>query len=128
MPGVHKFPRVRLAPRRIRRRAARNVEGFRHAVINAVKAWVPGKATGPFQPAIAAGLDLPDAYFTGLAAQLASQRDVLCAGLEAAGLDVFRPQGTYFVTVDIRPLRPDGDGMAFCRALPHDCGVVAVPN
>ena len=31
---------------------------------------------------------------------------------------MFRPQGTYFVTVDIRPLRPDGDGMAFCRSLP----------
>jgi hypothetical protein len=28
-------------------------EGFRHAVINAVKAWVPGKATGPFVPASA---------------------------------------------------------------------------
>ena len=83
---------------------------------------------GPFQPAIARGLDLPDAFFTGLAGQLASQRDVLCAGLDAAGLEVFRPQGTYFVTVDIRPLRPDGDGMAFCRSLPHDCGVVAVPN
>jgi hypothetical protein len=26
-------------------------EGFRHAIINAVKAWVPAKATGPFQPA-----------------------------------------------------------------------------
>jgi N-succinyldiaminopimelate aminotransferase len=32
------------------------------------------------------------------------------------------------VTVDIRPLRPDGDGMAFCRELPERCGVVAVPN
>jgi hypothetical protein len=28
-------------------------EGFRHAVVNAVKAWVPGKATGPFIPASA---------------------------------------------------------------------------
>jgi N-succinyldiaminopimelate aminotransferase len=83
---------------------------------------------GPFQPAIAAGLDLPDAYFTGLAAGLAAQRDLLCAGLEGAGFTVFRPQGTYFVTVDIRPLRPDGDGMAFCRELPERCGVVAVPN
>jgi N-succinyldiaminopimelate aminotransferase len=82
----------------------------------------------PFQPAIAAGLDLPDAYFTGLAADLAAKRDELCAGLEAAGFDVFRPAGTYFVTVDIRPLRPDGDGMAFCRELPDRCGVVAVPN
>ena len=36
--------------------------------------------------------------------------------------------GTYFVTVDIRPLQPDGDGMAFCRALPGHCRVVAIPN
>jgi len=83
---------------------------------------------GPFQPAIAAGLDLPDDYFTGLAAGLAAQRDELCAGLVEAGFGVFRPQGTYFVTVDIRPLRPDGDGMGFCRELPERVGVVAVPN
>ena len=59
---------------------------------------------------------------------LAAQRDELCAWLVEAGFGVFRPQGTYFVTVDIRPLRPDGDGMAFCRALPDRVGVVAVPN
>jgi hypothetical protein len=29
-------------------------EGFRHAIINAVKAWVPSKANGPFVPASAA--------------------------------------------------------------------------
>jgi hypothetical protein len=28
-------------------------EGFRHAIIDSFKAWVPGKATGPFQPASA---------------------------------------------------------------------------
>jgi N-succinyldiaminopimelate aminotransferase len=83
---------------------------------------------GPFQPAIAAGLDLPDAYYRELAADLAAKRDELCAGLDGAGFAVFRPEGTYFVTVDIRPLRPDGDGMAFCRDLPGRCGVVAVPN
>ncbi|MDD9371844.1 MAG: aminotransferase class I/II-fold pyridoxal phosphate-dependent enzyme, partial [Acidimicrobiales bacterium] len=82
----------------------------------------------PFQPAIAVGLDLPDAYFAGLAAELGARRDELCAGLDAAGFTVFRPQGTYYVTVDIRPLRDDGDGMAFCRALPGMCGVVAIPN
>ena len=83
---------------------------------------------GPFQPAIAAGLDLPDAYFTRLAAELAARRDELCAGLDAAGFTVFRPQGTYFVTVDVRPLREDGDGVTFCRELPGMCGVVAIPN
>ncbi len=44
-----------------------------------------------------------------------------------AGFTVFPPAGTYFVTTDIRSLGED-DGMAFCRALPERCGVVAVPN
>jgi N-succinyldiaminopimelate aminotransferase len=85
-------------------------------------------SSGPFQPAIAVGLRLGDQYFSWLAADLQAKRDRLCAGLVAAGFDVFTPEGTYFVTVDIRPLRADGDGMAFCRELPHRCGVVAVPN
>ena len=37
------------------------------------------------------------------------------------------PQGTYFITADIAPLG-ESDGLAFCRGLPHRCGVVAVPN
>jgi N-succinyldiaminopimelate aminotransferase len=56
-----------------------------------------------------------------------ARRDRLCAGLEAAGLEVFRPAGTYFVTTDIRPLGED-DGHAFCLALPKRAGVVAVPS
>ncbi len=49
-------------------------------------------------------------------------------GLQSAGFVVYPTSGTYFITVDIRPLRPDGDGLAFCRELPHHCGVVAIPN
>jgi N-succinyldiaminopimelate aminotransferase len=82
----------------------------------------------PFQPAIAVGLGLGDGYFSGLAADLQGKRDRLLPGLRAAGLEVFTPRATYFVTVDIRPVRPDGDGMAFCRELPGRCGVVAIPN
>ncbi len=83
----------------------------------------------PFQPAVATGLGLPDRYFTGLRDDLAAKRDCLCDGLSSVGFEVFRPAGTYFVTADIRPLSTgDVDGMAFCRALPHRCGVVAVPN
>ena len=40
---------------------------------------------------------------------------------------MFRPQGTYFVTADIRSFG-ETDGLAFCRSLPERCGVVAVPN
>ncbi|MAT05088.1 MAG: aminotransferase [Acidimicrobiaceae bacterium] len=82
----------------------------------------------PFQPAIAAGLRLPDSFFDGLAADLEAKRDRLIPGLEAAGFDVFVPEATYFTTVDIRPVRPDGDGIAFCLSLPVDVGVVAIPT
>jgi N-succinyldiaminopimelate aminotransferase len=96
--------------------------------VTTAKQFLTYVSGGPFQPAIAAGLDLPDGYFTRAAAALGAQRDELCDGLTAAGFTIFRPQGTYFVTADIRPLRPDGDGMAFCRALPERCGVVAIPT
>ncbi len=83
---------------------------------------------GPFQVGVAAGLRLPDAYFEHLAADLQAKRDRLVPGLVEAGFEVYPSSGTYFVTVDIRPLRADGDGMAFCRELPHRAGVVAIPN
>ena len=82
----------------------------------------------PFQPAIAVGLGLPDEFFTDLASDLEAKRDHLFAGLVAAGFTAYRPEATYFTTVDIRPVAPDGDGFAFCRAMPERIGVVAIPN
>ncbi len=81
----------------------------------------------PFQHAIAVGLRLGDDYFDGLRANLMARRDQLSDGLAEAGLEVYRPAGTYFVTADVRPLGFD-DGMALCRKLPELCGVVAVPS
>lgn len=82
----------------------------------------------PFQPATAVGLRLPDRFFAELAADLEAKRDRLYAGLVAAGFTAFQPEATYFTTVDIRPVRPDGDGVAFCLSLPEQVGVVAIPN
>jgi N-succinyldiaminopimelate aminotransferase len=95
--------------------------------VKTVKQFLTYVNAGPFQLAIAVGLGLPDAYYSGLARSLQEKRDQLCAGLGDAGFDVFRPQGTYFVTTDIRSLG-ESDGLAFCRALPQRCGVVAVPS
>ena len=83
---------------------------------------------GPFQPAVAAGLALPDAYFAGVARDLQYRRDVLVRGLADAGLPVISPEATYFATVDVRGVQPDGDGLAFCRSLPERAGVVAIPT
>jgi N-succinyldiaminopimelate aminotransferase len=81
----------------------------------------------PFQPAVVVGLGLPDSYFSGLREGLRAKRDRLCAGLRDVGFEVFVPQGTYFVTADVRPLGYD-DGVAFCRDLPTRAGVVAIPH
>jgi N-succinyldiaminopimelate aminotransferase len=82
---------------------------------------------GPFQPAVAVALGLPDSYFAALAAGLQARRDQLVDALGRAGFAPLRPDGTYFVTADITALG-GRDGIEFCRALPRRCGVVAVPT
>jgi N-succinyldiaminopimelate aminotransferase len=97
------------------------------AAVRAVKQFLTFVSGGPFQYAIAEALRLPDDYFTGISAGLRGKRDLLCAGLADAGFLVYPPEGTYFVTTDIRPLSDD-DGVEFCRNLPHQAGVVAIPS
>jgi len=80
----------------------------------------------PLQHAAATALAMDD-HARANAAQLRSRRDRLCAGLEAAGMAVHRPDGTYFVNADIRPLGTD-DGWAFSWALPERAGVAAIPT
>ena len=95
--------------------------------VRTTKQFLTFVSGGPFQHAVALGLDLGDDYFTGLAAALAAKRDLLAAGLEKAGFGVLRPAGTYFITADARPLGYD-DAEALCRELPERCGVVAIPS
>ncbi|MEU3146600.1 pyridoxal phosphate-dependent aminotransferase [Streptomyces sp. NPDC006999] len=100
--------------------------------VRSAKQYLTYVASGPFQYAVAEALALPDTYFEGFRADMLAKRDVLAAGLAEAGFEVFRTAGTYFITTDIRPLgavlSKDGDGFAFCRALPERAGVVAIPN
>jgi N-succinyldiaminopimelate aminotransferase len=77
----------------------------------------------PFQHAGAAALALGDGVYRGLATGLRAKRDRLCDGLEAAGLTVLRPAGTYFANAVV-----DGDGAEFCRELVGRAGVVAIPT
>ncbi|MFF2271046.1 aminotransferase class I/II-fold pyridoxal phosphate-dependent enzyme [Agromyces sp. NPDC058136] len=92
----------------------------------AVKQYLTYVNGAPFQPAIATGLGLPDAFFAGAAATLAAKRDVLTAGLEAAGFTVARPQAGYFVVADASALG-FSDAAELCRRLPELAGVVGVP-
>jgi N-succinyldiaminopimelate aminotransferase len=97
------------------------------AAVLRVKQFLTFVNAGPLQPAVAVALGLPSSYYDGFRAGLEGKRDRLCAGLAEAGFEVLRPDGTYFVTADIRPLGGT-DGADFCRSLPERCGVVAIPT
>jgi N-succinyldiaminopimelate aminotransferase len=95
--------------------------------VNTAKQFLTYTSGAPFQPAVAGALALGNEYFDELRAGLQARRDLLCDGLESLGFGVHRPQGTYFVTTDVRPLGYD-DGVEFCRMLPERAGVVAIPH
>ncbi len=84
------------------------------------------------QLAVAFGLTKGDDYFTGLAADLQARRDQLSAGLEKIGFKTMVSEGTYFLTVDFRPLLGrmggfNGDDVEFCQHITTKAGVGAVP-
>ncbi|HEV2346554.1 MAG TPA: pyridoxal phosphate-dependent aminotransferase [Actinocrinis sp.] len=97
------------------------------SAVRTAKQFLTYVSGGPFQYAVADALKLPRDYYADLRESLRARRDLLAAGLADIGFGVSATEGTYFITTDIRPLGED-DGLAFCRALPERCGVVAIPN
>jgi N-succinyldiaminopimelate aminotransferase len=100
------------------------------AAVRTVKQFLTFVNGGPFQYAIAQALALPAEYYSSIAADLKVKRDLMCDGLASAGFEVYRPDGTYFITTDIRPFGDGGpqvSGLEFCRTLPKVAGVVAIP-
>ncbi|WP_043109598.1 aminotransferase class I/II-fold pyridoxal phosphate-dependent enzyme [Paraoerskovia marina] len=93
--------------------------------IRTVKQYLTYASGAPFQPAVASVLG-DDAVPRALAASLQRRRDLLCEGLDRAGLAVYRPQGTYFVVADTAPLGVT-DGVQLCRDLAREGGVVGIP-
>lgn len=79
------------------------------------------------QLGVAYGLGKEVAFFKNQAGDLASKRDVLRSGLEAAGFAVSPCEGTYFLTADIRPVAGEEADDAFCRRITTQAKVAAVP-
>ena len=95
--------------------------------VKTAKQFLTYVSGGPFQYAVAEALALPDEYYARLRDDLRAQRDLFLPGLRDIGFEVYEPQGTYFVTADIRGLG-EQDGIEFCRTLPDRVGVVAIPT
>ncbi len=84
-------------------------------------------AAAPLQAAALAGLSLPEAYYAGLQRDYTLKRDVFLASLDAAELAYTRPQGAYYVMVDVSDFGVTNDVM-FCEWLAREIGVAAVPG
>lgn len=95
--------------------------------VQTVKQFTTFTANGALQLAVAYALDNESDWVAAQRIDLQAKRDRLAAGLAAAGLECFRPQGTYFIQTDVRSLGIS-DGTEFCRTLPHRAGVVAIPS
>jgi N-succinyldiaminopimelate aminotransferase len=78
------------------------------------------------QEAMAFAIDFPDGYYAELLADYTRRRDWLCEALRDIGFHVYPTEGTYYVLVDITSLGFDDD-LAFCRMLPEQAGVAAIP-
>lgn len=79
------------------------------------------------QAAVAFGLTMDDAYYTGLKTDLAARRDLLSAGLTRVGFEVLEAPATYFSVVGTGDLDPLKDDLAFCQRLTREAGVTAIP-
>jgi N-succinyldiaminopimelate aminotransferase len=93
------------------------------AALRSVKQYLSFAGGTPLQHAAAVALNECEAFTVALKDQLRANRDTLSAGLHAAGLTALPSQGTYFVNADVGE-----DAVAFCRRLPHERGVVAIPT
>ena len=84
-------------------------------------------AAAPLQEAAVAGLELPASYYLELQAVYTEKRAVFLHYLDQAGLRYTRPQGAYYVLVDIAEFGW-ADDTAFCEWLTRTVGVAAVPG
>jgi aminotransferase len=84
-------------------------------------------AAAPLQHAVVTALGFGPDYYAGLTATYSTQRDILCASLARTGLAFTRPEGAYFILVDISPFGFASD-VEFARWMTREIGVAPVPG
>jgi aminotransferase len=84
-------------------------------------------APAPLQEAVVTALLFPDSYYTDMLASYTEKRDFFCAALDTAGLVYTKPQGAYYVMIDISEFSTNDD-TAFCEWMARTVGVAAVPG
>jgi aminotransferase len=70
---------------------------------------------------------LPPSYYDGLAHEYAERRDILLGYLDRTGLNYTRPEGAYYVMLDISSFGYASD-VEFARWMAREIGVAPVPG
>ncbi|MDX2186104.1 MAG: aminotransferase class I/II-fold pyridoxal phosphate-dependent enzyme [Opitutaceae bacterium] len=84
-------------------------------------------AAAPLQHAVVTALGFPASYYEGLSAEYAQRRDILCGYLDRTGLPYSRPEGAYFVMVDVSTLGFASD-IECSHWMAREIGVAPVPG
>jgi len=84
-------------------------------------------AAAPLQEAAVTALRFGDDYYRELGALYVAKRGLFLSYLEKAGLSFVKPQGAYYVLVNIEEFGAKSD-TAFCEWMAANAGVAAVPG
>ncbi|MBS0632895.1 MAG: aminotransferase class I/II-fold pyridoxal phosphate-dependent enzyme [Verrucomicrobia bacterium] len=84
-------------------------------------------AAAPLQHAVVTALNFPESYYDGLRTKYSASREILLGYLDRTGLSYTRPEGAYFVMVDISPFGYASD-IEFAHWMAKEIGVAPVPG
>lgn len=84
-------------------------------------------AAAPLMEAAVVGLRFPDSYYQKLQQHYTHMRTLFTEGLAQIGLSFTKPEGAYYVMVDISEFGYESD-LQFCEDLARKVGVGAVPG
>jgi len=84
-------------------------------------------ASAPLQEAAVVGLRFPASYYDGLLSTYTEKRELFLKGLDNLGIRHTKPEGAYYVMLDISEYGYESD-LDFCEKLAEKVGVGAVPG
>ena len=84
-------------------------------------------AAAPLQEAVIPGLQFGQDYYEDLAAKYTHKKELLLKGLDDLRIPHNRPEGAYYVLLDISEFGYDSD-LQFCEDLAREVGVGAAPG
>jgi aminotransferase len=96
-------------------------------IIRKVHDFLTVGAAAILMEAAVTALNFPQTYYDRLLASYTGKRKLFLDALDRAGLRYTRPQGAYYVLVDISEFRSDDD-IRFCEWLAKEVKVAAVPG